>query len=142
MTAERPVPEPSCWLEHRVSYGETDAMGVVYYANYLHFFERGRGELIRSLGPGYAAVEERGIFLPVREATCRYLAPVRYDDIIHIHTVLSGRTRATLSFSYEITKPDRRTLLTRGTTQHAVVNSQGRPVRLPEWFEEFLGGRP
>jgi Predicted thioesterase len=58
-----PFPEPSCWLAHRVSYGETDAMGVVYYANYLHLFERGRGELIRGLGFSYATVEERGIFL-------------------------------------------------------------------------------
>ncbi len=64
-------PEPSCWLTHRVSYGETDAMGVVYYANYLHLFERGRSELIRGLGFSYATVEERGIYLPVREAIGR-----------------------------------------------------------------------
>ena len=57
MTSGAILPEPSCWLEHRVSYGETDAMGVVYYANYLHFFERGRSELIRNLGLGYWPVE-------------------------------------------------------------------------------------
>lgn len=138
MTSGAILPEPSCWLEHRVSYGETDAMGVVYYANYLHFFERGRSELIRNLGLGYSAVEEQGIFLPVREASCRYLAPARYDEVIHIHTTLSGRTRASLSFVYEITRPDRRTVLTRGFTQHAVVNAQGRPVRIPGWFAALL----
>lgn len=140
MTPKATFPEPSCWLEHRVSYGETDAMGVVYYANYLHFFERGRSELIRALGLGYGVVEERGIFLPVREATCRYLAPARYDDIIHIRTGLSGQTRASLYFTYEITNEDRSTLLTRGSTQHAVVNDQGRPVRIPQWFAEMLTG--
>lgn len=127
-------PEPSCWLAHRVSYGETDAMGVVYYANYLHLFERGRSELIRGLGFSYAVVEERGIFLPVREATCRYLAPARYDEILHIRTGLAGQSRASLNFVYEITNADKSQVLTRGTTQHAVVNAQGRPVRVPDWL--------
>ena len=134
----RDFPGPSCWLEHRVSYGETDAMGVVYYANYLHLFERGRSELIRSLGLSYAVVEERGIFLPVREAACRYLAPARYDDVIHIRTGLAGRSRASLNFAYEITDATRAQILTRGTTQHAVVNAQGRPVRVPDWLSALF----
>lgn len=130
--------QPACWLAHRVSYGETDAMGVVYYANYLHLFERGRSELIRSLGFSYSVVEERGIFLPVREATCRYLAPARYDEIIHIHTGLAGQSRASLNFVYEITSADKSQILTRGTTQHAVVNAQGRPVRIPDWLSALF----
>lgn len=131
-------PQPSCWLTHRVSYGETDAMGVVYYANYLHLFELGRGELIRGLGLSYAAVEQRGIYLPVREATCRYLAPARYDDIIHVRTGLSERTRASMSFSYEITDEKRERVLTRGSTQHAVVDGSGRPVRIPAWLTDLF----
>jgi acyl-CoA thioester hydrolase len=132
-------PEPSCWLAHRVSYGETDAMGVVYYANYLHLFERGRSELIRGLGFSYATVEERGIFLPVRDATCRYLAPARYDEIIHIRTGLAAQSRASLSFVYEITNADQSAVLTRGSTQHAVVNAQGKPVRIPDWLSALFG---
>jgi len=132
-------PEPSCWLAHRVSYGETDAMGVVYYANYLHLFERGRSELIRGLGFSYSVVEERGIFLPVREATCRYLAPARYDEIIHVRTGLAGQSRASLDFVYEIASEDKSRVLTRGTTQHAVVNAQGRPVRIPDWLSALFG---
>lgn len=131
-------PEPSGWLAHRVSYGETDAMGVVYYANYLHLFERGRSELIRALGFSYATVEERGIFLPVREASCRYLAPARYDEVIHIRTGLAGRSRASLDFVYEITDADKSRVLTRGSTQHAVVNAQGRPVRIPDWLSALF----
>ncbi len=132
-------PRPCCWLTHRVSYGETDAMGVVYYANYLHLFERGRSELIRSLGLSYATVEERGIFLPVREAQCRYLAPARYDQVIQIRTELTDRTRATLSFDYEITSQDKTTVLTRGMTQHAVVNAAGKPTRVPDWLAAMFG---
>lgn len=130
-------PEPSCRLAHRVSYGETDAMGVVYYANYLHLFERGRSELIRGLGFSYATVEERGIFLPVREANCRYLAPARYDDLIHIRTGLASQSRASLSFVYEITN-EGGLVLTRGSTQHAVVNAQGKPVRIPDWLSALF----
>lgn len=130
---------PSCWLTHRVSYGETDAMGVVYYANYLHLFERGRSELIRSLGFSYQVVEDRGLFLPVREAQCRYLVPARYDEIIHIHTGFSGQTRASMSFIYEITNEDKTIILARGSTQHAVVNIQGKPVRIPDWMSTLFG---
>jgi hypothetical protein len=59
------------WFSHRVSYGETDSMGVLYYAEYLHIFERARNQFIRDRGLSYAMVEERGLFLPVREARCR-----------------------------------------------------------------------
>ncbi len=131
---------PSCWLEHRVSYGETDAMGVVYCANYLHLFERGRNELIRSLGFSYAEVEARGVFLPVREAQCRYLAPARYDDLLRVYTELTKCGRASLHFVYQITSPDGARVLTRGSTQHAVVNSSGRPVAIPQWFQAVLAG--
>lgn len=130
---------PFCWLEHRVSYGETDAMGVVYYANYLHLFERGRGELIRTLGLSYATVEERGIFLPVREAQCRYLAPARYDQILQIRTELTDQTRASLFFGYEIMDETQAMVLTRGMTQHAVVNASGKPTRIPDWLAAMFG---
>jgi acyl-CoA thioester hydrolase len=60
---------------HRVLYGDTDQMGIVYYANYFRFFEGARGEWIRGLGMSYAEIEERGIFLPVLEASVRYLKP-------------------------------------------------------------------
>lgn len=131
-------PTPSCWLSHRVSYGETDAMGVVYYANYLHLFERGRSELIRALGFSYSVVEDRGFFLPVREASCRYLAPARYDEIINIHTGLAEQSRASLTFVYEIVSENKTKVLARGSTQHAVVNSQGKPVRVPDWLSALF----
>ncbi len=133
-----PFAQPNCWLEHRVSYGETDAMGVVYYANYLHLFERGRGALIRALGFSYATVEARGFFLPVREASCRYFSPARYDEIIHIRTGLAKRSRASLTFVYEITNADKSAVLARGSTQHALVNGQGRPVRIPDWLHDLF----
>ncbi|NCD25461.1 MAG: acyl-CoA thioesterase [Deltaproteobacteria bacterium] len=114
-------------------------MGVVYYANYLHMFERGRSELIRSLGLSYATVEERGIFLPVREAQCRYVAPARYDQIVQIRTELAGQGRASLSFAYAIMDENKTAILTRGTTQHAVVDASGKPTRVPAWLTAMFG---
>ena len=78
-------PTPAIWFSHRVSYGETDTMGVLYYAEYLHIFERARSEYIRALGMSYADVERRGVYLPVREAECRYRSPAHYDEPGQVH---------------------------------------------------------
>jgi acyl-CoA thioester hydrolase len=130
-------PSPAAWLEHRVSYGETDAMGVVYYANYLHWFEMARSLYIRDLGMSYRLIEEKGIFLPVREASCRYLVPARFDEQVHIHAAISTWTRASLTFVYEVTDDDKTRVLATGATQHAVVDSHGKPCRVPLWLREL-----
>ncbi|MEG1610342.1 MAG: thioesterase family protein [Bilophila sp.] len=133
-------PTPDVWLAHRVSYGETDTMGYVYYAEYLHLFERARGEFIREQGMSYAEVERRGILLPVREARCRYRRPARYDDLVQIHAGISEVGRASLTFVYNVTDAERKTLLAEGMTQHACTNREGRPVRAPEWFRALMCG--
>ena len=69
---------------YRVIYGDTDNMGVAYYANYLRWFEIGRTEMFRHLGLTYSEIEARGIFLPVAEAHCKYLAPAHYDELLVI----------------------------------------------------------
>lgn len=126
------------WLAHRVSYGETDAMGVMYYAEYLHLFERGRSEWIRTRGHSYAAIEAQGIYLPVREAQCRYRAPARYDELIWLETWLDAQSRASLTFAYRLMDEAKARLLAQGSTQHAVVDNRGKPVAIPQWLREFL----
>ncbi|GFH62342.1 MAG: thioesterase family protein [Candidatus Desulfovibrio kirbyi] len=128
---------PCVWMPHRVSYGETDTMGVLYYAEYLHLFERIRSEYIRQCGMSYADVEKKGIFLPVREARCRYRAPARYDDLVRIRAA-SEWGRASLRFVYEIWNEDKTRLLAEGMTQHALVNAQSRPVAVPDWFRQLF----
>ena len=132
-------PSPDVWLAHRVSYGETDMMGVVYYAQYLHLFERARSEFIRARGMSYVEVENRGLFLPVREAQCRYRSPARYDDLIQIHAAISEWGRASITFVYEIMDEERKRVLAEGLTVHACVNREGRPQRTPDWLRELLG---
>ncbi len=131
-------PTPDSWCSHRVSYGETDAMGVLYYAEYLHIFERARSEFIRTRGMSYAEVEKRGIILPVREATCRYRAPARYDDLLRVRVGISAWGRASVTFSYAIYDEEKKRLLTTGTTQHAMVSPTGRPVAVPDWLKRLF----
>src|ERR1700760_2672164 len=89
--------------EVRVRYAETDQMGVVYYANYLVWFEIGRVELLRSLGLAYSQLEkEHKLILPVVEANCRYRSPARYDDEILIETKPAMLRGSVLKFAYRI----------------------------------------
>ncbi len=124
--------------QHRVLYGDTDQMGVVYYATYLRFFEGARGEWIRSLGLTYAQIEERGIFLPVLEVGVRYLKPARYDDLLEIHLEVS-HTRVKVRFDYVVHKTSATEPLILGHTVHACVGRDGRPTRAPEWLIDAIG---
>lgn len=131
-------PSPEVWLPHRVSYGETDCMGVMYYAEYLHLFERSRSEFIRERGMSYSDVEKKGILLPVREAQCRYRSPAHYDDLVLIRAAIGEMKRASIRFVYEIWNKDKSLLLAEGMTQHAVVNHKMSPTPIPDWFRNLV----
>lgn len=115
---------------YRVIYGDTDQMGVVYYANYLRWFERGRGELLRASGIPYATIERRGMHFPVAELSCRYFRSAHYDDLILIETRLASISRASLTFTYRIMREAEGTLLASASTKHACVDDQGRIRRI------------
>ncbi|WP_298068949.1 thioesterase family protein [uncultured Mailhella sp.] len=130
------------WLAHRVSYGETDAMGVVYHAEYLHYFERSRNALCRACGMSYREIEQSGFALPVREVQCRYRRPARYDDVIQIHVWIAEWRRASIRFQYEILDESRSDVLCEGMTFHAFTSLEGRPVAIPGWIRERLDVKP
>jgi acyl-CoA thioester hydrolase len=138
MAPKAPFPERDGWYSHYVSYGETDAMAVVYHAEYLHLFERARSAFMRETGLSYRVAEERGIMLPVREANCRYRAPIRYDDRIHVRCGIAKWGRASVGFVYEIWNDDKTVLHATGTTGHACVNLEGKPVAIPDWLRELF----
>ncbi|UCG10971.1 MAG: acyl-CoA thioesterase [Deltaproteobacteria bacterium] len=124
--------------EQRVLYGDTDAMGIAYYANYLKWFEIGRTELFRLVGSSYQEVEVRGCFLPVYEAYCRYLKPARYDDIIHIETRFSFEGKARMRFYYRLFHKQSGFLLAEGYTVHVCTDEEGRPLKPPVYLKEML----
>ena len=115
----------------RVIYGDSDQMGVVYYANYLRFFEAGRNEFIRAKGLRYRDFEERyGLVLPVAEANVKYPSPARYDDLLTVEVTLAEARRASARFTYRIVREDG-VLLATGHTVHACVDRGGKVKRMP-----------
>jgi acyl-CoA thioester hydrolase len=122
----------------RVRYAETDKMGVVYYANYLVWFEVGRADLLRSLGWSYREMEQAGVSLPVIEAHCTYQRPARYDDEIEIRTTGRMLSPVRMEFDYTVIKVQDGTVAATGKTIHAALDPAGRPCRLPTRVREVF----
>jgi acyl-CoA thioester hydrolase len=126
--------------EIRVTYAESDAMAVVYHANYLRWFEIGRTEWLRSLGLTYRELEEQGVYLPVSEAFCKYIQSARYDDLLEIETAVVFLKRASIQFSYRVLRKADGVELAQGTTLHAFVDRAGKIVKVPARFKDLLEG--
>jgi acyl-CoA thioester hydrolase len=125
----------------RVRYAETDQMGVVYYSNFLVWFEIGRVELLRQLGFDYKSMEtDDDCFIPVVEVNCRYKAPARYDDEIAIETHVIAVRGAVLKFRYRIVRAGDRQLLAEGETTHVVTDRKLIKRALPEKYVRALTG--
>jgi acyl-CoA thioester hydrolase len=122
----------------RVRYAETDNMGVVYYANYLVWFEIGRTDLLRHAGWSYREMETDGFSLPVIEAHCEYSQPARYDDELEVRTAGVLVSPIRLRFDYEIARCADGVALAHGHTIHASLGRGGRPCRLPERARELF----
>lgn len=122
----------------RVRYAETDAMGVVYHAEYLVWFEVGRGEYFRAHGEDYAAWEQQGHYLPVSEVQARYHAPARYGDHVTVRTRLTEVRSRGLRLEYEVCHAETQQRLVSGWTKHICMDAQGRASRLPADMVELL----
>jgi acyl-CoA thioester hydrolase len=122
----------------RVRYAETDKMGVVYYANYLVWFEVARADLLRSLGWSYREMEVAGISLPVIEAQCQYLRPARYDDEIEVKTEGRMLSPVRMEFQYQVIRKEDQTIAAEGRTVHAAIDPAGKPCRLPARVREVF----
>lgn len=129
--------------EVRVIYGDTDAMGVVYYANYIKWFEVGRTEFLRRMGYPYKRMEEQDIWLPVAEVDCKYKSPARYDDLLVIRTWCSMLKASTVVMSYEIIKKETGEVCVTGSTKHAVTTPEMKPINFkklnPELHDMIAG---
>lgn len=122
----------------RVRYAETDTMGVVYYGNYLTYFEVGRVEFLRQNGLPMSEVD-RKVHMPVVEATVRYVRPARLDDLLRVRSWIAERKRASFLFRYDIRQDERGELVATGETRHACWHPETqRMVAIPEWLGALL----
>ncbi len=122
---------PHSTSQLRVRYAETDQMGVVYYANYLIWFEVARTDLLRAAGWNYREMEEAGFSLPVIQAHCEYRQSARYDDVLDIHTTGTLMSPVRVRFAYQVIRAADGARLAEGYTEHATLDTTGRPRRLP-----------
>ena len=119
---------------YRVSYGDTDQMAVVYYGNYLEFFERSRTEMLRDCGLPYTELEKRGWLLMVIEANCRYRAPAHYDDLLTFQSAVAEISRVRIKIVTRVLRDG--LLLAEGYVVLGSVDRSGRVSRLdPEFIE-------
>ena len=122
-------------IQLRVRYSETDQMGTFYNSRALEWFECGRTELMRNrLGMSYAALEEKGVFLPLVEAHLEFQGGARYDDLLRITSIVELHGRAKLRFDVEIAHSGTGKPVVRGYTVHAFTDNRGKPIRPPGWF--------
>lgn len=124
----------------RVIFGDTDQMGVVYYANYLRYFEAARAAYWRGLGKSYKDLEAWGVALPVVEAHCHYKRSAHYEDVLSVETWVSELRGASLRFAYAIRRGD--LLIADGNTRHAVTGPDGRPRALPAALRDAIPPAP
>lgn len=125
--------------EYRVTFADTDMMGVAYYANYLDWFEIGRAEYFRNLvGIPYTEIVSLGINTPVTEVYCKYIRPAHYDDLILINTRIAELKRASIKFEYKIILKEENEKLAEGYTIHAFINQDRKIIRIPKYIQEAL----
>ncbi len=125
--------------EVRVRYAETDAEGVVYYANHFVYMEVGRMNYFRALGVDRTFWQNAGWGIVIVEASCRYHAPARFDDRLIIRTWPEDVRRSSFTFAYEILNAEDRRLVATGRTVQVLVDLRSmRPIRLPPEVHSIL----
>jgi acyl-CoA thioester hydrolase len=110
-----------------VPYAHIDAMGIVYYANYLVYFEMARADLLREVGLPYGEMEKQGVMLPVVESHCEYKKSAHYDDLLVVHTTCLPFKGPRLRIEYEVRRDGE--LLATGYTHHVCMDPDGKILR-------------
>lgn len=131
--------EPSHEISLRVRYAETDQMGVVHHSAYFVWFEEARSDFMRARGSSYAEFERAGLMLPLSEASARYLAPARYDELVKVRVWIEELRSRALTFGYEVRSAASGQTLATGRTTHVVTTTSGKVVPWPpEWRARIL----
>lgn len=128
--------------ETRIYYGDTDAGGLVYYANYLRYFERSWSDYMESRGLSLLDWEKSGVFLINKRVEVEYISPARYGEVIQIHTEVAEVTRASFTFRHLVREKDTGRPICEGKNQMVCIDATGKLRRFPPGFLERLKGDP
>jgi acyl-CoA thioester hydrolase len=115
-------------------------MGTFYNSRLLEWMEVGRSELLRAAGKTYAQWEAEGVMAPIVESGLKFRGRAGYDDLLNLDTHMEREGRACLKFTTVITMADSGKPVAEGFTIHALTTPEGKPIRIPEWFNDLLNG--
>ena len=121
-----------------VRYAETDRMGIVHHSVYPIWYEVARTEAIKKIGISYSEMEKLGIMTPLSELNCKYILPAEYEDVLLIQVEISRLTPARIVFEYKVYKESDNNLINTGSTMHAFVGKDLRPLNLKKQFPNIF----
>jgi acyl-CoA thioester hydrolase len=128
-------------MEIRIYYEDTDCGGVVYYGNYLKYFERARTQYLEERGLSVARLMKEGTVFVVVHADVDYRSPARYDDRLSIETVVSDMTAASFTFSHVIRERESQRVVVKGSARLAATDGNGKVKRLDKALVTVLRSR-
>ena len=123
--------------EHRVSYYETDQMGIVHHSNYIRWFEDARVDFLEKVGFSYKKMEDMGIMIIVLGASCEYKNPARFGDWIVVIPKITEFNGFKMTVSYRVVNKDDGSLLAVGETKHCFTDLSLKPVRTKKDYPEI-----
>lgn len=121
---------------HIVQYYETDKMGITHHSNYIRWMEEARVDFLSQIGWEFAKLEAMGIVSPVLTVSCDYKLPTRFSDKVTIKVTVKEFKGVKLFLGYEMKNEEGKAVCT-GTTSHAFLNTEGKPIRMKQEFPEL-----
>lgn len=116
--------------EHKTQYYETDQMGIIHHANYLHWFEEARIDMMDQMGIGYAVMEKEGIICPVLAVQCEYKSMTRFGETVQVLTNLKEYNGIRMSIEYTVIDKESSQIRCVGESRHCFLTRDGKPVSL------------
>lgn len=121
-----------------VRYAETDQMGIVHHSVYPIWYEAARTEAIKKIGITYSNLERNGVMLPLIELNVKYILPAEYEDVLTIHVEIAKLTPARIVFNYQVLKEGMEKPINTGSTIHAWVGKDLKPINLKKQYPEIF----
>ncbi len=123
---------------HKVQYYETDRMGITHHSNYIRWMEEARIDFLDQIGFGYARMEADGLISPVLSVSCKYRVSTTFSDEIGILVQVQEFKSVKLQLGYTMRRISDGAVVLTGTTEHAFLNRENKPVRLKKEFPELF----
>ena len=138
LTGNRKDVKMEAMIYHRqVNYYETDQMAIVHHSNYIRYFEEARLEMLDKLDLNYAAMEEKGLIIPVLFVDCKYIVPLEYGDEFEVHSRMTKFDGIKMEVSYDIYKEAGKIHCTTGKSGHCFLDKAMKPVRMKRVYPEI-----